>query len=126
MHMDFDTFASRYPASFVIEARLAGDFKGAELGAIGRHFRRLITSLATGDFATGVVRRAEELEFHCRFEVREDATAFGMCFGARIIGDGTRRWFVFDRSLYNGLQQIGLLVGPSRPRGRSKKQSPAG
>jgi hypothetical protein len=26
MHMDFDTFASRYPVSFVIEARLAGDY----------------------------------------------------------------------------------------------------
>ena len=117
MRFDFDTFANRYPDSHLVAGRLEEPFAGPEIGALGRHLRRIIEAMGTPEYATGLVRTGPDLEYHFRFARSEDAEAFAACFGARHQSKPIpRHHFSIDRKLYKE------LAGRKRQRGGSAQR----
>ena len=104
MHIDFDTLSYRYPASHLVAGLLEEAFAVAEIGALGRHLRRIIESMGPADYATGLVRTGADVEYHFRFARLEDAEAFGSRFDARRRSKPIPcHQFSIDRQLYQAL-----------------------
>ena len=116
--LDFDTFARSHPQSHLIVCKLPGELPSSELHSLHYQLRRLIRSQGiSADYATGIVRTADEVEIHCQFASVLDAASFGAAFNAHRVycypGVATSRRFFLDDIVREGLN---AAVGSTRAR----------
>lgn len=116
--IDLDTFARSHPQSHLIVCKLPGEPPSNELHSLHYQLRRLIRSQGiSGDYATGIVRTADEVEIQCQFASVVDAASFGAAFNAHRVycypGFATSRQFFLDDIVREGLN---AAVGAMRAR----------